>query len=117
MKKIVNLSLPEIAFIDGSEHEKENVLSARTVIIHTPTGIITEVVHTDDAALDDDVIQLKFIYHGVVGDERLTIALHRASSLYNKDEILEVMRRCADWYCDYAQWEDANILNNENLEL
>ena len=43
MVKLRKLSLPDFAFIDGSEHEKDNILDGQIVILHIPSASIIEI--------------------------------------------------------------------------
>lgn len=48
MNKIVNLALPEFAFVEGSWHENPNLLNGRNVILHIRTASIVEVFDRSD---------------------------------------------------------------------
>lgn len=107
--KPTELTLPEFAFIDGSEHE-ENILKGRTVFIHIRTSTMLELFDKDDAfILNDTVHQYEFEHINIYGDvERLVIAAHFTFA----DDLHEVFEKAAEWYRDYCNWEDRNI-NNE----
>lgn len=108
MKKI-NLELPEWVFLHAESHEG-NPLGTRTVIEHVPTGSIFEIFDRDFDifGLKPDVLKLNFKNAGL-RMERLTIALHRGYLLdpvEDRDQLLDLMKRCAIWYCDYCDWFD-----------
>lgn len=105
-----NYTLPEILFLERSEHEKTN-LEGRTVIQHNPSHTILEVIDLDEIevlSLNSDVKKYTFEYLNIYGEvENHMFAVH--FSLLKDDEIMGVFSKCADWYREYLSWEDRNI--------
>lgn len=118
MDRLVNLTLPEFAFVEGSEHEKNNMLSERTVILHIRSASVIEIFERENAFLTEGVLAYNFSYTNSFGiKEPMVAALHYCATL-DKDAdremiIKEIMEPAAQWYCDYAKWEDENIAIKE----
>lgn len=116
MKKLTRLSLPDFAFVEGSDHKQPNELEGRTVILHIRSCSVLEVFAREDVFIDEGVLSYKFVYTNRFGvQEKMAIALH-ACPLLDKDADMqlvvdEIMRPAAKWYCEYCLWEDENILN------
>lgn len=114
MEKIVNLKLPEFAFLESSGHD-EDCLKDRNVVIHTRTASIIEFCESGNVFLTKDVISYNFINTNLIGlKERMTALLHYSATLdekLDKQEIIErVIIPAARWFCDYCDWEDKNII-------
>lgn len=114
MEKLVNLTLPEFAFVDGSEHEKNNILSGRTVILHIRSASVVEILDRDDAFITEGTLIYNFAFVNSFGvKEPMVATLHYSATLdKNADRemiIKEIMKPAAQWYCEYAKWEDENI--------
>lgn len=60
MDKLVNLTLPEFAFVEGSEHEKNNILSGRIVILHIRSASVVEILDRDNSFLTEGVLAYNF---------------------------------------------------------
>lgn len=60
MEKLVNLTLPEFAFVEGSEHEKNNILSGRTVILHIRSASVVEILDRDNTFLTEGTLAYNF---------------------------------------------------------
>lgn len=117
MEKIINLNLPEFAFVDSSGHDGD-ILKNRNVIIHTRTASIIEICESDKVFFLKDVITFNFINTNSLGTkEKMTALLHYSATLdknSDKQEIIErVLVPTAKWFCDYCDWEDRNILGSE----
>lgn len=106
--EIVNLTLPEWAFLDARSHEGEP-LGNRTVINHVRSASIIEIFDRDidKFALKEEVLTFKF--KSVRTGERLMAALHYSASVNDEQMLKEILRKCAIWYCDYMDWEDENM--------
>lgn len=120
MSKIVELSLPEFAFIEGSGHDKPNILDGRNVIFHVRSASVMEVFERDNVQLNPDVLTHEFINTNKFGiKEKMVIALHYSSTLdkYADRDLLvkKVLKPAAKWYCDYCDWEDKNIIDEDGL--
>lgn len=118
MEKLVNLTLPEFAFVEGSDHEKNNILSERMVILHVRSASVIEILERENAFLTEGVLAYNFSYTNSFGiKEPMVAALHYSATL-DKDAdremiIKEIIKPAAQWYCDYAKWEDGNIARKE----
>lgn len=111
MKKLVELNLPEFAFVEGSMHENPDILKGRDVILHVRSASIVEILERDNVILKDGVVKHNFVNTNKYGiREKLVAVLHFSATFDDKDdygEIIEkVLKPAAKWYCDYADWED-----------
>lgn len=114
--KLVNLTLPAFAFVEGSGHE-ENVLEGRNVILHTRSASVVEIFERDETFFNEGVLTYNFSYTNSLGiKEKLVAALHYSATLdkVTDREMLtnEVLKPAAKWFCDYCTWEDSNIIEN-----
>ena len=118
--QIVNLKLPEFAFLDGQCHEGDT-LEARDVVLHIRSASIIEFFVADAVNLNDDVLRVNFIHRNIYDiDEPKTCALHHCATLdVATDEkyiIDNILRPAISWYCDYMNWEDGEILKDLRTE-
>lgn len=117
MEKLVNLILPEFAFVEGSEHEKNNILSGRTVILHIRSASVIEILDRDNTFLTEGTLAYNFSFVNSFGIKEPMVATLHYSATLDKDVdremiIKEIMKPAAQWYCEYAKWEDENILKS-----
>lgn len=118
---MIDYTLPEFVFLDGNSHEGDS-LADRTVIQHTHTCTIMEVVALDEIkASSFHKPTFRFEYRddsGVV--ERHMLVLHFSmihdSNVPPSDALLTVFRMASDWYCDYLKWEDRDIDTSEKAK-
>lgn len=108
--KQIELNLPEWVFWDAHSHEG-NLLGDRTIIEHVRSASVFEVFDRDFDAigLNPNVLTFKFKNKGV-RSERLLLALHHSCTLdpvEDREMLLGIMKKCAVWYCNYCDWEDA----------
>ena len=113
-ERIIELSLPEFAFLEGSGHEHPNVLTMRNVIYHVRTASVLEVLEWKMSAIKPDKVQQRFTYRNRYGvDEKMIIVLHYSATLDEVEDREEIMERVVNpaikWYCEYCDWEDRNI--------
>lgn len=113
-ERIVELTLPEFAFVEGSGHVRPNVLFGRNVILHTRTASVVEVLEWKMSAIKPEKMQQRFVYRNRYGlEEQMIIVLHYSATLdevEDREEIFErVIQPAIKWYCDYCDWEDGNI--------
>lgn len=109
----IDLQLPDFAFLEG--YGSENILEGRTVILHTRSASVIEIVNPKDVILNPDVVYYKFrnkiLQFGI--DEKLLAVLHYSATLRVPEDspmlIEQVLIPAAKWYCNYADWEDKNI--------
>lgn len=114
---IRDLILPEFAFVEGwGDHD---ILNGRNVMLHTRTASVIEMLPEENAlALRADVLTHKFDYinaYGIV--EHFIAVLHYCATLDKEldGEMIreKVLSPAASWFCEYMEWEDKNILNEE----
>ena len=68
--------------MEGSGHEKTNVLDGRNVVLHIRSASIAEVFDWEDVALNPGVLAYRFTYTNIHGiRERKVIALHYSATL------------------------------------
>lgn len=108
--KQIELNLPEWVFWDAHSHEG-NLLGDRTIIEHVRSASIFEVFDRDFdlIGLNPNVLTFKFKNEGS-RTERLLMALHHSCTLdpvEDREMLLGIMKKCAVWYCNYCDWEDA----------
>lgn len=106
MAQLINLNLPAFAFLDAAQDES---LNGRNVILHVRSASVVEILSEDQPyGLKPGVITYKF-NHGI---ERFIAILHFSTIVEDKEDIIElIMKPCADWFCEYCDWEDNNIIN------
>lgn len=112
--KVVNLNLPEFAFVESSGHDGD-CLANRNVILHTRTASIVEVLNEENAFPNPRVISFTFVNTNIFEKkEHLIALLHYSATLdqaIDKKEIIDrVLIPAARWFCDYCDWEDQNII-------
>lgn len=112
MKKMIQLTLPEFAFVEGYKG-KDDELYGRNVILHVRSASVMEVFDKGDAFLGEDVITRTFKNVSPVGvTEDLVMALHHSPLLdtnADRDYIENIMKSACKWYCDYCDWKDNEI--------
>ena len=120
MEKKTSLSLPAFAFIEDAKPNEE--LQGRNVILHVRSMSIIEMFDVDDLLkVKDGVLRHDFDYidqWGVV--EHFAALLHLSTTLDPVADqaqlIQEVVRPACEWYTDYLEWEDHNIIDdNKNM--
>ena len=107
--KSIELTLPEFAFIEGSEHEENELLNGRTVFQHIRSYTIFELFDKDEAfVLNNEVARFEFEHINIFGTiEQLVLAVH--FSMATPNELPNIFDKAASWYRDYCNWEDRNI--------
>lgn len=113
MKKMIELTLPEFAFVEGYKG-KDDELYGRNVILHVRSASVMEVFDKDDAFLCEDIITHIFKNECRNGEmEIFVMALHHSPLLdtnADRDYIIEnIMKPACKWYCDYCDWMDNEI--------
>lgn len=112
MNNIIDLTLPEFAFVEGSWHEEGgDPLRNRIVVLHVRSASVIEIFDKDDVVLKDDILAYEFKYINRFGiTETMVAALRYCMILDVKADgnmiIKEIMKPAAQWYCDYCTWED-----------
>lgn len=117
--QFINYALPEFCFLDGMSHEGD-LLEGRTVIQHIRSYTIIEAVSLDDVSISDfKTPTYPFTYTNFAGiKEKHLLAAHfslawEMGSPVN-ETLTEIFEKCVKWYCDYLDWEDQNILEDES---
>ena len=106
---MIELTLPEWAFLDAHSH-LGNLLNGRTVILHIRSMTIIEIFDTDKALLNEDILKVSF--KNTNTGEQLIAALHFSTTIESKPMLIDILKKCAAWYCDYCDWEDNNIISD-----
>ena len=114
MKKQINLTLPEWAFLDGTSH-LGNTLEGRDVLQHIRSYTMLEVFSLSDLEIElNPIVKTReFSYtnpFGVV--EKHIFALH--FSLAPDFELERILDKAVVFYTDYLTWEDLNIITEDN---
>lgn len=117
--KLVSLTLPEWAWLNGGEHEKGgDPLEGRNVITHVRSASVIEFFLEDDFVPNTNVLTYAFSYRNPEGiTERHIAALHYSATHEEPEVLRDILKRAARWYCDYMKWEDENIINEELASL
>lgn len=111
--KYLDLSLPEFVFLDANVHEG-NLLEGRTVIEHIRSHTVLEVLGSElfSYHINENVPTFEFQYNnsfGVVEDMKFAVHF----TLAGKEDLPEIFEKCREWYCNYCDWEDNNMLMDE----
>lgn len=112
MLEAYQLTLPEFAFVEGSDHEEDNILRGRTVIQHIRSYTVMELFDKDEPiALNRDAKKFEFEYINIYGiAEQLILVVH--FTFAEDFQLPEIFEKAANWYMEYARWEDRNIDND-----
>jgi hypothetical protein len=110
MGKLISLSLPEFAFLDGFSHEG-NSLEHRTVLLHVRTHTVIECLMSDDLIqVTMNGVHKSFIYFNRLNyPESHTLMVHHSYLDAPKSEQIEILNHAWKWYEKYLEWEDGNI--------
>jgi hypothetical protein len=109
--KEINFKLPEFVFLDGKNHLGDT-MEHRTVIQHIRTASIFEVIdlqETIEFNLNCETFKFQYKHPAGVIEEHL-LALH--FSLAEDEELEEIFKKVAKFYCNYLSWEDGNIIED-----
>ena len=115
---LIELTLPAFAFLDDAQTGE---LKDRNVILHVRSQSVVEIFEPENVFFTEDTLTYRFTYINILGiKETLVAALHYCATLDAAidQELIkkEVLRPAAQWYCEYARWEDENIAREEDLE-
>jgi alpha/beta superfamily hydrolase len=69
---------------------------------------IAEVFDREDVLLSSDTLYISFKNSNT--GEQLIAALHFSTTLDKNNDrgfLIEILKKCASWYCDYCDWRDA----------
>lgn len=105
---MIELTLPEWAFLDAHSHLGDK-LEGRTVILHIRSMTVVEILDADRSLLNEDTLKVSFA--NTTTGEKLIAALHFSTTVESRDLLIDILKGCATWYCDYCDWEDNNIFD------
>jgi hypothetical protein len=119
--RIKEYILPEWAFLDAHSHMGDP-LGDRTVILHVRSATLIEIFDKEERVnLNPGVIRHEFRYNGIAGVEDQIAVMHYSATIdeeADKDSIIEnILKPCADFYCQYSAWEDGNIIAEDKSKL
>lgn len=103
---MTDLILPEWAFLDAHTHQGDQ-LYLRTVILHIRSMTIIEIFNKEDVLLKEGTLKVPF--RNTNTDEFLIAALRLSTTIESRSLLIDLLKECASWYCDYCDWEDKNI--------
>lgn len=117
-QNLVDLTLPEWAWVDGGDHEEGgNPLAGRSVFMHVRSATVMEVFDRDLVVAKEGVLQYDFGFHNSFGiTEQLTLLMHFSPFLNAEDDydrLMKILKAGAEWYMDYCTWEDTNIQEDD----
>lgn len=118
MNQLINYTLPEFVFLDGNGHEG-NSLEGRTVLQHILSATIMEVVDLSELKIHSfQKPTFEFDYTNKAGIVEKHILVLHFSVFFDigagsHDELENIFKLSAKWYCDYLAWEDGNIINDD----
>lgn len=103
---MIELTLPEWAFLDAHSH-LGNQLNGRTVILHIRSMTVIEILDNDKVLLNEDTLKVSF--KNTNTNEQLIATMHFSTTIESKALLIDILKKCASWYCEYCDWEDKNI--------
>lgn len=112
--KLIQLTLPEFAFVEGSWHEEGgDSLEGRTVILHVRSASVVEILPDYEyLGGEKDVVKYEFSHFNeqLLISENYIMLLHYSATLdkdLDRQSIIDsVMKPASKWYSDYCDWED-----------
>jgi hypothetical protein len=115
----INYTLPEFCFLDGNSHKGDS-LENRTVIQHIRSYTILEAVALDEIDFFDFGKRktYKFDYinrFGIV--EKHIFVLHFSMTSEDDYILIDIFKKCEEWYKKYLDWEDEGIRNTSIAKL
>lgn len=115
MAEIVNLTLPEWAWMHGGDHELGgDPLRGREVVLHVRSATVVEFFLTDNFVPGPDTKYHIFSYNNTFGfNERHTVALHYSAACDDDETLHQILVEAAKWYCGFMDFEDSVIIENE----
>lgn len=113
--KVIDLTLPEWAWLSGGEHEKcGDPLDCRNVVLHVRSASVIEFLEADNFVPNGNVQCHNFSYKNAYGQTEQHIAvLHYSAACDDSEMINDILAAASEWYCDYMKWEDNNIIAND----
>lgn len=118
MDTIKELTLPEFAWLEGGEHEKDgSPTKGRSIVYHTRSATVLEFFLRGRVFPNDGVPSAEFEYRNMYGVTEDWVVLVHYSVLPDEDQLEEIMSSAIDWYRDYLKWEDKNIAEENTSKL
>lgn len=123
-KKMIELNLPEFAFVEGYRDDDE--LKDRNVILHIRSASVMEIFEQEDTFPVEGIITMPFkrfnhLVESMTGEEceeRYVMLLHHSPLFDEQNDrdyiIKNIMKPASMWYCDYCTYMD-NMVNREDL--
>ena len=105
--------MPEWAFLDA-QNQTGNLLEGRDVLLHVRTHTMMEIFAVDEMQLNlrPEVLTRNFEYTNRMGvKEKHCIAMHYNLEFFT--DLDEVLDKAVKFYCDYLNWEDRNIIDED----
>lgn len=125
MKKMIELSLPEFAFLKG--YGESDKLYGRNVILHVRSASVMEVFLEGESYINEDVLTLPFkrlnyFVEAMTGrecEERYIMVLHHSPLLdvvADRELIIkEIMKPASMWFNDFCTFMDNSIREEDVL--
>lgn len=118
-ERIIDLHLPEWAWISGGDHEPSgNPLEGRDIVLHVRSASVIEFLEESSFIPAPEVKTYNFTYCNIAGiTERHIAVLHYSAACDDAEILEEILERSSRWYCNYLRWEDSNIAASEVAPL
>lgn len=129
MEKMIQLTLPEFAFVEGYRG-KDDEMYGRNVILHVRSASVIEVFERGNAFLNEDVITCTFTMRlpritnpTEMAEMTFVLALHHSPLLDVKADreliMQEIMKPAEDYWRDYQMYvyEQAKLKHTAMLDI
>jgi hypothetical protein len=117
MKQKTDLTLPEWAFLEASDHTG-NALEGRDVLLHVRTHTMLEFFSQNDMQiqLEPEVKQKQFYYRNKFGViENYKVAVHY--SLVEFTNLDEVIEKSIEYFKNWIDWMDKSIEQEDTSKI
>jgi len=117
MKKQTNLTLPEWAFLEASDHTG-NALEGRDVLLHVRTHTMLEFFSENDLKvnLNPNVFNRRFTFknsYGII--EHYKVAMHY--SILEYSNLDGIVNEAIEYFKDWMTWMDKSIEQEDNSKI
>ena len=117
--KIIEVKLPEWAWLSPGEHDKEScTLQDRWVVMHIRSASVIEFFKDGDFIPNGEIHTKSFAYknrYGIV--ESYLAVLHYSATVDDREVLSDILTDASKWYINYLRWEDSNIKTNDIAKL
>lgn len=117
MKRQMNLTLPEWAFLDANLHNG-NILEGRDVLLHIRSNTMLEFFNNDsiEIHINESVRSCQFTYASKYGvKENYTVVVHHSFAEYMAlDDIID---KAIALYKEWILWMDISIEKENNSKI